>query len=176
NPGGRLALQLPDFDEALAHVDLARGDDGWEIVTGARAVRPDAWEQDYRAMVEATRDYLGKSGFKKVVLGLSGGIDSALVAAIAADAIGAQNVHCVMLPSQYTSAHSLEDAAGVAHALGARLDTVPIAGPQAAVGEALGALFAGTAPDVTEENIQSRLRGPILMGISNKFGEMLLTT
>jgi len=126
--------------------------------------------------VLSLRDYLGKSGFKKVLLGLSGGVDSAIVAAIAADAIGPGNVRCVMLPSAYTSAHSLEDAAAVAHALGCRLDTVAISGPQAAVGEALGPLFAGTAPGITEENVQSRLRGLLLMALSNKFGEMLLTT
>jgi NAD+ synthase len=127
-------------------------------------------------MVMGLRDYLAKSGFRKVLLGLSGGIDSALVAAIAADAVGPANLRCVMLPSDYTSAHSVEDAAAVAGALGCRLDTVPIAGPQAAVGQALAPLFEGTAPGVTEENIQSRLRGLLLMALSNKFGEMLLTT
>jgi NAD+ synthase len=137
---------------------------------------PTGHEADYRAMVESLRDYLGKSGFGKVLLGLSGGIDSAIVAAIAADAIGPENVRCVMLPSEFTSAASLEDAAAVAAALGCRLDTVPISGPQAAVGAALGPLFEGTAPGITEENMQSRLRGLLLMALSNKFGEMLLTT
>ena len=140
------------------------------------AAQPDAWEQDYRAMVQGLRDYLGKSGFKKVLLGLSGGIDSAIVAAIAADAIGAANVRSVMLPSAYTAQSSLEDAAAVAAALGCRLDTLPISGPQAAVGDALAPLFTGTQPDLTEENIQSRLRGLLLMALSNKYGEMLLTT
>ncbi|MBK1637192.1 NAD+ synthase [Rhodovulum adriaticum] len=176
NPGGQLALQMPLFDEGLAHVDFTRTPEGWRAELGARAVHPDTWEQDYRVMVTALRDYLGKSGFSKVVLGLSGGIDSALVAAIAADAIGPDNVRCVMLPSEYTSQHSLEDAAAVARALGCRLDEVPITGPRAAVTEALSPLFAGRDPDVTEENIQSRLRGLILMALSNKFGEMLLTT
>jgi NAD+ synthase len=111
-----------------------------------------------------------------VLLGLSGGIDSAIVATIAADALGPENVRCVMLPSEYTSTESLEDAAAVAKALGTRLDTVPISGPRAAMTEALAPLFAGTNPDLTEENIQSRLRGVILMALSNKFGEMLLTT
>jgi NAD+ synthase len=122
------------------------------------------------------RDYWRKTGFRKALLGLSGGVDSALVAVIAADALGPDNLRCVMLPSAYTSAHSLEDAAAVATALGCRLDTIPISGPQAAVTEALAPLFAGTAPDITEENIQSRLRGLLLMALSNKFGEMLLTT
>jgi NAD+ synthase len=117
-----------------------------------------------------------KTGFKSVVLGLSGGIDSALVATIAADALGPGNVHCVMLPSEYTSAASLADAAAVATALGCRLDTVPISGSRAAVTQALAPLFEGTQPGLTEENIQSRLRGLLLMALSNKFGGMLLTT
>jgi NAD+ synthase len=127
-------------------------------------------------MVTALRDYLAKSGFGKVLLGLSGGIDSALVAAIAADAIGPDNVRCVMLPSEFTSPHSLEDAERVAARLGCRLDTVPISGPFAAVKAALAPLFEGRPEDLTEENIQSRLRGLTLMALSNKFGEMLLTT
>ena len=176
NPGGALAVQLPVFDACVTHVDFVQGPDGWRAEPGLLAVRPDDWEQDYRAMVMGLRDYLGKSGFGKVLLGLSGGIDSAIVATIAADAIGPQNVRCVMLPSAFTSAHSLEDAAAVARALGCRLDTVPITGPQAAVAQALGPLMAGTVPDVTEENIQSRLRGLLLMALSNKYGEMLLTT
>ncbi len=176
NPHGEMALQLPAFDEAVVHVDLARGVDGWRIVPGDEAPQPDAWEQDYRVMVETLRDYFRKTGFKKALLGLSGGVDSALVAAVAADALGPENVRCVMLPSEYTSAHSLEDAEAVAKALGCRYDYVPISGPRAAVTEALGPLFEGTAPDVTEENIQSRLRGLLLMALSNKFGEMLLTT
>ena len=176
NPGGRLALQMPQFDDAIAHVDFTRTAEGWQAEQGPLAPIPDGHEADYRTMVMGLRDYLGKSGFGKVLLGLSGGIDSAIVAAIAADAIGPQNVRCVMLPSEFTSQTSLDDAAEVARALGCRLDTVPISGPQAAVGAALGPLFAGTAPGVTEENIQSRLRGLLLMALSNKFGEMLLTT
>ncbi len=147
-----------------------------EAETGARAVLPDEWEQDYRAMVLSLSDYMGKCGFSKVLLGLSGGIDSALVAAIATDALGPENVRCVMLPSEFTSAHSLEDAAAVARALGCRLDTVPISGPRAAVTTALAPLFEGTPFGIAEENVQSRMRGLLLMAISNKFGEMLLTT
>lgn len=176
NRGGRLALQLPVFDEAVAHVDFRRTPEGWEAEPGPRAVAPDALEQDYRCMVEGLRGYMGKAGFGKALLGLSGGIDSALVAAIAADAIGPENLRCVMLPSDYTSQGSLDDAAAVARALGCRLDEVGIAGPQAAVAQALAPLFAGRDPDLTEENIQSRLRGLLLMAQSNKFGEMLLTT
>jgi NAD+ synthase len=176
NPGGMLAVQMPFMDEALTHVDFTRMPDGWRVVEGEKAHLPDAWEADYRCMVESVRDYLGKTGFKTVLLGLSGGIDSAIVATIAADALGPENVRCVMMPSEYTSPESLEDAAAVARALGTRLDTVPITGPRAAMTEALAPLFAGTEPDLTEENIQSRLRGVILMALSNKFGEMLLTT
>lgn len=176
NPGGRLAVQLPVFDEAVAQVDFEETDEGWRALPGERAVHPDDWEQDYRVMVEALRDYLGKSGLKKVLLGLSGGVDSALVATVAADAVGPENLRAVMLPSRYTSAHSIEDAAEVAQRLGCRLDTVPIGGPVDAVGEALAPLFEGTTPGIAEENIQSRLRGLLLMALSNKFGEMLLTT
>jgi NAD+ synthase len=176
NPGGRLAVQLPAFDSCTQLVEFRRTEDGWLADPGPLAHLPDPWEADYRAMVESLRDYFGKSGFSRALLGLSGGIDSALVAAIAADALGPQNVHCVMLPSEFTSAASLEDAAAVAGALGARLDTLPIEGPRAAVSAALAPLFAGTTPDLTEENIQSRLRGLLLMALSNKFGAMLLTT
>lgn len=176
NPGGHLMQQLPVFDETLAHVDFEETEDGWRARKGTLATHPDPWEQDYRTMVIGLRDYLAKTGFSKVVLGLSGGIDSALVAAIAADAIGPDRVHCVMLPSEYTSADSLEDAAGVATKLGCKLDTLPIAGPRAAVTETLAPLFGDLPADLTEENIQSRLRGLLLMALSNKFGEMLLTT
>jgi NAD+ synthase len=176
NPGGELAFRMPVFDAALAHVDLERGDDGWRIVPADIVPQPDAWEQDYRAMVQSLRDYMGKTGFKKCVLGLSGGVDSALVAAIAVDAIGAENVRCVMLPSEYTSQASLDDAEAVAKALGVHYDYVPISDSRAAVTGTLSQLFAGRDEDLTEENIQSRLRGLLLMAISNKFGEMLLTT
>jgi NAD+ synthase len=176
NPGGELAFLLPPFDAMLHTIELVRDAEGWRIVPGQKAQQPDEWEQDYRAMVDSLRDYFRKTGFSKAVLGLSGGVDSALVATVAADALGPENVRCVMLPSEYTSAHSLEDAAGVATALGTRLDTVPISGPRAAVTETLAPLFEGTEEGLTEENIQSRLRGLLLMALSNKFGEMLLTT
>ncbi|KIC15576.1 NAD+ synthase [Leisingera sp. ANG-Vp] len=176
NPGGALALQMPVFDEAYAHLDLERTDEGWHAIEGEKAHLPDEWEQDYRVMVESLRDYLGKSGFKKVLLGLSGGVDSAIVAAIAVDAIGAENVRCVMLPSEYTSDESLEDAEAVAKALGVHYDYVPISEGRDAISNTLAPLFAGRDADLTEENIQSRLRGLLLMAMSNKFGEMLLTT
>ncbi|WP_111429868.1 NAD+ synthase [Rhodobacteraceae bacterium DSL-40] len=176
NPGGQLAVQLPVFDEVIAHVDFDRTEAGWRARPGERAVHPPVVEQDYRGMVMALHDYMTKSGFSKAVLGLSGGVDSALVATIAADALGPENVHCIMLPSEYTATESLEDAAGVAEALGCRLDTLPIEPGRAALTETLAPLFAGHAPDVTEENLQSRLRGTLLMAVSNKFGAMLLTT
>ncbi len=176
NRGGKLAVQMPVLETAVTHVDFELTDEGWTAKDGEKATHPDAMEQDYGVMVHALRDYMAKTGFKKVLLGLSGGIDSAIVAAIAVDALGAENVRCVMLPSEYTSQGSLDDAAAAADALGCKYDTISIAGPRAAVTEALAPLFDGLAEDLTEENIQSRLRGLLLMAQSNKFGEMLLTT
>ncbi|MEI4196379.1 NAD+ synthase [Roseovarius sp. E0-M6] len=176
NPGGELALQMPLFQEAIAHLDMVRGKDGWYAEPGERAHLPGEWEQDYHVMTLALRDYMAKTGFKKVLLGLSGGIDSAIVATIAADALGPDNVRCVMLPSEYTSQASLDDAKAVAENLGCRYDFVPISEGRAAITHTLAPLFEGTEPDLTEENIQSRLRGLLLMALSNKFGEMLLTT
>ncbi len=176
NPGGELAVRMPVFDEAITHVDFEETDEGWRAIPGEIAQFPDEWEQDYRVMVESLRDYFRKTGFKKAMLGLSGGIDPAIVAAIAADALGPENVRCVMLPSKYTSEDSLEDAGEVARNLGTRLDTVSIKDPVTAVNGTLAEVFSGTEPGLTEENIQSRLRGVLLMAISNKHGEMLLTT
>ena len=176
NPGGSLALQMPLFAEEVAHLTLTKTDDGWRAEQGDLAKIPDTLEQDYHAMVLSLRDYFAKTGFKKALLGLSGGIDSAIVATIASDALGPENVRCVMLPSEYTSEESLHDAKAVANALGCRYDFVPISEARGAVTNTLAPLFAGTEPDLTEENIQSRLRGLLLMALSNKFGEMLLTT
>ena len=176
NPGGVLVAQLPQFEPCITHIDFVQTNEGWRANPGIMAVLPKSYEADYHAMVLSLRDYLAKTGFAKVLLGLSGGIDSAIVATIAADAIGPQNVRCVMLPSEFTSQHSLDDAAAVAKALGCQLDTVSISAAQSAVGDALAPLFAGLAPGIAEENIQSRLRGLLLMAMSNKFGEMLLTT
>ena len=176
NPGGALAAQLPLFEETVAHIDLVRCAEGWCAEPGPKAKIPDMLEQDYHAVVLALRDYLRKSGFARVLLGLSGGIDSAFVATIAADAIGAENVRCVMLPSDYTSEASLEDAKAVAELLGCAYDLVPISASQASINGTLAPLFNEAETDITEENIQSRLRGLLLMALSNKFGEMLLTT
>lgn len=176
NPGGRLAAQLPQFDETEVTVTFRRGAEGWEADQGVIHEIPPIGEADYRACVMALGDYMRKCGFRKALLGLSGGIDSAIVAAMAVDALGPSSVRCVMLPSEFTSQTSLDLAVAAAKALGCRYDSVPISGAQAAVGEALAPLFAGTEPGITEENIQSRLRGVMLMALSNKFGEMLLTT
>jgi NAD+ synthase len=176
NPGGHLAVQMPQFDEAVEMVTFHRTPDGWRAEDGAKAPIPPIGEADYRACVLALGDYMRKTGFRQALLGLSGGIDSAIVAAMAVDALGPENVRCVMLPSEFTSQESLDLATAAAKALGCRYDSVPISGAQAAVGQALAPLFEGTDPGVTEENIQSRLRGVMLMALSNKFGEMLLTT
>lgn len=173
---GNMTMQMAMFDEEIAHVDFTQTDAGWVPTPGSLVSQPDEWEQDYRVMLQGLRDYMGKTGFKKVLLGLSGGIDSAIVATIAADALGPENVRCVMLPSEYTSQASLDDAAEVAHNLGVKLDTISIAAGRAAITDTLEPFFEGKAPDVTEENIQSRLRGLMLMALSNKHGEMLLTT
>jgi NAD+ synthase len=127
-------------------------------------------------MMLGLRDYVNKNRFPGVVLGLSGGIDSAISAAVAVDALGAGRVRCVMLPSRYTSRDSLEDADECARLLGVGYETVEIERAVAAMTETLSAPFAGTRADTTEENIQSRLRGVILMALSNKFGHMVLTT
>ena len=176
NPGGKLAMQMPVFDEEITHVDLTRTPDGWRVDDGAKAIIPGQFEQDYRVCVQALRDYMGKTGFKKVLLGMSGGIDSALVAMIAVDALGGENVRCVMLPSEYTSQGSLDDAKDCAERIGATYNFVPIKEGRDAITNTLADLFEGHEPDVTEENIQSRLRGLLLMAMSNKFGSMLLTT
>jgi NAD+ synthase len=176
NPGGKLAMQLPAFDEVITNIDLERTPEGWRIIEQPLATFPHDYEADYRVCVEGLRDYMGKTGFKKVLLGLSGGIDSAIVATIAVDALGSENVRCVMLPSEYTSQASLDDAEAVAKALGCRYDYVPIKEGRQAITNTLAPLFEGTEPGLTEENIQSRLRGLLLMAVSNKFGEMLMTT
>lgn len=171
-----LAVQLPAWEAKIAVTDWTRTDKGWVCAEGEKAVVEEGDEALYLAVVQGLRDYVKKNRFPGVVLGLSGGIDSALVAAIAVDALGAGNVHCVMLPYRYTSAESLTDAEACAKLLGVRYDTVPIEAPVAGFTAALENLFEGTQSDTTEENLQSRTRGVILMAISNKFGAMLLTT
>ena len=176
NRGGRLASQLPLFDEIIEIVEFQKTHEGWEAQTGELAQIPDEDEQDYRAIVEGVRNYIQKSGFSKVVLGLSGGIDSALVAALAVDAIGAENTRCVMLPSPFTSTESNSDALELAGNLNCRIEEIQIEPIMGQVLNSLEPIFAGRPRDLTEENIQSRIRGLLLMALSNKFGEILLTT
>jgi NAD+ synthase len=176
NADGSLVAQLPGFRETVARVIFERRGGGWVCVEGPREAVEQGDEGDYAACVLGLRDYVERNRFPGVVLGLSGGVDSALCAAMAVDALGPERVHAVMLPYKYTSAASLGDAAACAKALGLRYDTVPIAGPVEATEHVLAPLFAGRTRDITEENIQSRTRGLILMSISNKFGAMVVTT
>ncbi|MCK5275809.1 MAG: NAD+ synthase [Alphaproteobacteria bacterium] len=171
-----VAAWLPAFREAGQVTEWTRGVDGWVCAQGERSLPPEGEEAMYRAMVLGLADYVRKNGFPGVIVGLSGGIDSALTAAVAVDALGADKVHCVMMPSPYTSAESLEDAAACAKALGVRLDEVGIEPAMKAFDEMLKPVFGDRAPDTTEENIQARSRGIVLMALSNKLGHMLLTT
>ncbi len=176
NTDKTVPVQMNQFEESVTLTTFRRGVDGWACDTGVRANLPDVREADYRACVIGLRDYVNKNGFSNVVLGLSGGIDSAIVAAMSVDALGEERVRCVMLPYRYTSDESLKDAADCAKALGVRYETVPIAEPVEGFQSALATLFDGTESGVTEENLQSRARGVILMAISNKFGSMVVTT
>jgi len=176
NPDGGLAVQMPAWEEAVGIVDMRRTESGWRCLPGERALLEEKDAAAYHACMLGLRDYVDKNGFPGVVLGLSGGIDSALVAALSADALGPARVHCVMLPYRYTSNESLSDAAQCARALGVRYDIVPIAEPVEGFMKALARTFAGTPPGITEENVQSRVRGTVLMAISNKFGGMVVTT
>ena len=173
---GGLLHQLPEWREAVVATRWTRGAGGWVSEVGERHELDPFPADIYHAMVVGLRDYVNGNGFPGVVLGLSGGIDSALSAAVAVDALGPERVWCVMMPSRYTSQASLDDAAGCANLLGCRLDTVPIEPSVTALEQMLGPAFEGRTPDLTEENIQSRLRAVTLMGLSNKFGPMVLTT
>ncbi|MCW5695293.1 MAG: NAD+ synthase [Bauldia sp.] len=170
------AFRLPQFTAETAFVDWKRDGGGWRVVSGPHAAAPADDEADWRASVLGLRDYVGKNRFPGVVLGLSGGVDSAVVAAIATDALGPDRVRCVMLPYRFTSSQSLRDAEACARVLGVRYDVVPIAGPVEAAEAALQPLFGDRARDVAEENLQARTRGILLMGISNKLGPLLLST
>ncbi len=176
NADHSLAVQMSLFEDAVVTTVWRRGKDGFHCEDGVKANLPDRDEADWRACVLGLRDYVDKNGFANVVLGLSGGIDSAICAAMCVDALGEERVRSIMMPYHYTSKQSHDDAAKCAAALGIRYDTVPIAGPVEAFSDALGELFAGTNEGVTEENLQSRARGTILMAVSNKFGSMVVTT
>jgi NAD+ synthase (glutamine-hydrolysing) len=169
NERGELIAQAASFEEDLVLLDPF---DSHEIPIPEE----DSTAAAYRALVLGTRDYVRKCGFKKVLVGLSGGIDSALVAAIARDALGAENVLGIGMPSQYSSAGSIDDSQRLAANLGIRFETIAIRGLFAEFSQALGPLFAGTKLDTTEENIQSRIRGDLLMALSNKFSALVLTT
>jgi NAD+ synthase len=176
NADRSLALQMPMFEEVLAMTTWRRGADGWRMEDGTIDKLPEREEETWKACVLGLRDYVLKNRFPGIVLGMSGGIDSAVVAAMAVDALGADKVHCVMLPYAYTSQDSLVDAEDCAKRLGVRYDVVPIKEPVEGFVSALHDMFEGKNRDVTEENVQSRTRGVILMAISNKFGSMVLTT
>ncbi len=176
NADRTIPVQLNQFEDSVTMITWRRGDDGWVCDSGVVAKLADAQECDWRACVLGLRDYVNKNGFKNVVLGLSGGIDSAIVAAMSVDALGEERVRCVMLPYRYTSDESLKDAQDCANALGVRYEIVSIAEPVEGFLSTLSETFAGTDDGVTEENLQSRARGVILMGISNKFGSMVVTT
>jgi NAD+ synthase (glutamine-hydrolysing) len=173
---GDVTQRAPHFVEGLFSVDVDLVDG--RAVPKRGAVQPLVPEEEsvYKALVLGVKDYVGKHRFPGVVLGLSGGIDSALTLAIAVDALGAQRVRAVMMPSRYTSQMSLDDAAEQAKSLGVDYDVISIEGMFGAALDALGPVFAGRAPDTTEENIQARCRGLLLMAISNKTGRMVLTT
>lgn len=171
-----LAVQMPWWREDLVLTAWTFAEHGWTCAPQTPAPQPERLENVYQAMVLGLRDYVTKNKFPGVVLGLSGGIDSALAAAVAADALGPARVHCVMMPSPYTSDDSLEDAAAVAKLLGVRLDEIDIGPAMQAYANMLAPVFVGTSADITEENLQSRARGMTLMAISNKFGKMVLST
>jgi NAD+ synthetase len=166
---GRLLAEGRRFEEDLIVVDL-------DTAVPVCPATPPPEEQVFQALTLGLRDYVHKCGFKSVVLGLSGGIDSALTAVIGVAALGQENVRGLSLPSQFSSQGSLDDARSLAKNLGIQYDVVPIQPPFAAVKEQMQTVFAGRPEDVTEENIQARLRGVILMAMSNKFGSLLLTT
>lgn len=176
NADSSLATQLPAFAEAVVTTHWRRTADGWRCQPGEIADVAENPKADYSACVLGLRDYVEKNRFPGVVLGLSGGVDSALCAAMSVDAIGHERVRCVMLPYRFTSRESLDDAAAAAKALGVRYDILPIASAVTGLEDTLKPLFAGLPRDVTEENLQARARGMILMAISNKYGLMVVTT
>lgn len=171
-----LAFQAQQFADGVFLTRWERQGEEWRCIDGPLAAIPASEEADYRACMLGLRDYVDKNGFKDVVLGLSGGIDSAICAALAVDALGAERVRTLMMPYRYTSKDSLKDAEDCARTLGIRHDIVAIAEPVEGFTNALTQLFEGTESGVTEENLQSRARGTILMAVSNKFGSMVVTT
>jgi len=175
-PDGEIAFQMPHFAESLFVSQWEKTDAGWWCRDGEKYELYQGAAADYHACMIGLRDYVNKNNFNSVLLGLSGGVDSALCAALAVDALGADRVQTVMLPYHYTSQESLRDAQECARRLGCAYQTIPIAAPVEAFLAVLKPAFGDAAADVTEENLQSRCRGVILMALSNKFGSLLLTT
>jgi NAD+ synthase len=173
---GTLAHLLPFWQEALTITSWRQSGESWHCDGAARWCEEPRLASIYNAMVTGLRDYVSKNGFRGVVLGLSGGIDSALTAAVAVDALGPDRVRGVRLPSRFTTQTSMDDAADSAAMLGMKLDTLPIETPVLTFEATLAPVFAGRDRDVTEENLQARARGVVLMALSNKFGELLVTT
>jgi NAD+ synthase (glutamine-hydrolysing) len=173
---GEVGASLPEFAEALSYVELEQKEAGWVVAHGERGKDLPTEAALYEALKMGLADYVNRNGFPGVVLGMSGGIDSALSAAIAVDALGADRVRGVMMPYQYTAKISLEDAEAEANNLGIRYEVLPIGQPFEAALETLTPAFDGMGVDVTEQNMQSRMRGLFLMAISNKSGYMVLTT
>ncbi len=172
-----LAARLPAWREAVTVTEWQGDGDGvWTCQAQEPTPQPEGLAAVYQAMVVGLGDYVRKNRFPGVIIGLSGGIDSALTAAVAVDALGADGVHCIMMPSRFTSGDSLADAGACAKLLGVRLDSLPIGAPVSAFERMLAAQFDGAEADITEENIQARTRAVALMAISNKFGYMVLTT
>ena len=169
---GNCRMRLPQFQEALGVVDYDAGRLRSDDLADELSLEAEA----YQALVLGVRDYIGKSGFKGAIIGLSGGIDSALTLCVAVDALGAEKVHAVMMPSPYTAQMSLDDSREMIRKLGVRYDEIAIAPAMATYAELLHPLFAGLPADTTEENIQARIRGNILMALSNKTGALVLTT
>ncbi len=174
--GGRLVHRAPAFEESLTCVDVVEADKGFDLEPESLAPLPEWEESVWRAIVLGVRDYVDKHRFEGVVIGLSGGVDSALVLALACDALGSKRVQAVMMPSRFTSSISEKDAAAMARGLGVRYSVIAIEGMYQATLAALEREFRDRAPDATEENIQARCRGMLLMAISNKTGRMVLTT
>jgi NAD+ synthase len=176
NADRRLRARCPDWTESVLATEWQRGSDGWSCAEAHSVAPEDSLASIYSAMMLGLRDYVTKNRFPGVLIGMSGGIDSALTAAVAVDALGPDAVHCVMMPSPYTSVESLEDAAAAAEALGCRLDEINIGPAMDAFDVMLQPAFDNLPPDTTEENIQARSRGVILMALSNKTGAMVVST
>jgi NAD+ synthase (glutamine-hydrolysing) len=173
---GRVVHRAPAFEESLTTLDVEPGERGFDVGPESLAPLPQREESVWRAIVTGVRDYVDKHRFGGVVIGLSGGVDSALVLALACDALGSDRVQAVMMPSRFTSSMSEKDAAAMARGLGVRYSVISIEGMYQATLAALEREFRGREPDATEENIQARCRGMLLMAVSNKTGRMVLTT